>query len=195
MPVFPNRTAECYAYPTNEGSSIADCLKNQETTSPVSTQPSKGNHVTLSNPLNAQREPKPPTNIPPLPTCTPTPTHITSFTMRCSLPLRHSRITTALNTSKASNWPAATLSMPLTARAQLYNPMHMRASSHGPIGLVHHQPSQDRTAHLTQHRIVATKVRRNQLFTDLVKAIWKPALTANGRLPNNWPFSSEVFSG
>ena len=48
---------------------------------------------------------------------------------------------------------------------------------------------------LTQERIVATKVKRNQTFTDLVKATWKPALTANGRHPNNWPFTSEVFSG
>ena len=37
---------------------------------------------------------------------------------------------------------------------------------------------------LTQDNIIASKVRRNKSFSDLVKTTWKPALAANGRLPN-----------
>ena len=48
---------------------------------------------------------------------------------------------------------------------------------------------------LTEDRIIATKVKRDKCYLNLVKATWKPALTAHGTSPNNWPFSSEVFSG
>ena len=48
---------------------------------------------------------------------------------------------------------------------------------------------------LTEDRIIATIVKRDKHHLDLIKATWKPALTVHGRSPNNWPFSSEVFSG
>lgn len=43
--------------------------------------------------------------------------------------------------------------------------------------------------------IICIKVKCDKYYTNLVKAICKPALSRNGGLPNNWPFSSEVFSG
>jgi len=48
---------------------------------------------------------------------------------------------------------------------------------------------------LTEDQIIATKVKRDTHHLKLVKATWKPALTAHGTPPNNWPFSREVFSG
>ena len=46
---------------------------------------------------------------------------------------------------------------------------------------------------LTEDRIIATKIKRDERYLNLAKATWKPALTAHGRSPNNWPFSGEVF--
>ena len=48
---------------------------------------------------------------------------------------------------------------------------------------------------LTEDYIITTKVKRNKIYTNLVKATWKPALRAYGRSLNNWPLTGEVFSG
>jgi len=48
---------------------------------------------------------------------------------------------------------------------------------------------------LTEDQIIATKIKRDTHHLNLVKATWKPALSAHGIPPNNWPFSREVFSG
>jgi hypothetical protein len=50
-------------------------------------------------------------------------------------------------------------------------------------------------ARLTDDRVIATKVKRDKSFPTLAKATWKPALAVNGKTPNNWPHTSEVFSG
>ena len=50
-------------------------------------------------------------------------------------------------------------------------------------------------ARLAEDRIIATKIKRDATHLNLIKATWKPALTAHGTPPNTWPFSSEVFSG
>jgi ribonuclease HI len=46
---------------------------------------------------------------------------------------------------------------------------------------------------LTEDRIIATRIKCDKRYLNLAKATWKPALTAHGRSPNNWPFSGEVF--
>ena len=48
---------------------------------------------------------------------------------------------------------------------------------------------------LTSDRIIATKIKRENKFTNLVKNTWKPLLTKEGPLPHNWINNSEVLVG
>jgi len=48
---------------------------------------------------------------------------------------------------------------------------------------------------LTSDRIIATKIKRENKFTNLVKNTWKPLLTKEGPLPHNWINNSKVLVG
>ena len=48
---------------------------------------------------------------------------------------------------------------------------------------------------LTIDEITATKIKREEKFTNLVENIWDQALRAEGGIPENWIHIREVLAG
>jgi len=48
---------------------------------------------------------------------------------------------------------------------------------------------------LTSDKIIATKIKRENKFTNLVKSTWRPLLIKDGPLPHNWINNHEVLVG
>ena len=50
-------------------------------------------------------------------------------------------------------------------------------------------------ARLTSDKIIATKIKRENKFTNLVKSTWRPLLIKDGPLPHDWINNREVLVG
>ncbi len=48
---------------------------------------------------------------------------------------------------------------------------------------------------LTEEKIMATRIKREQTFTKRVTFTWEPILSSNADLPNNWLSNREVLVG
>jgi hypothetical protein len=48
---------------------------------------------------------------------------------------------------------------------------------------------------LTSNKIIATKIKHENKFTNLVINMWKPLLMKDGPLPYNWITNCEVLVG
>ena len=48
---------------------------------------------------------------------------------------------------------------------------------------------------LTSNKIIATKIKHENKFTNLVVNTWKPLLTKDGPLPHNWITNRKVLVG
>ena len=64
--------------------------------------------------------------------------------------------------------------------------------SDGEIGARWHRAINER---LTNDKVTATKIRRSDKFTKLIKETWEPALRKEGELPETWPYCREVLVG
>ena len=48
---------------------------------------------------------------------------------------------------------------------------------------------------LTNDKVTATKIRRSDKFTKMIKETWEPMLRKEGELPETWPYCREVLVG